>query len=35
MQRCFALRWARRVANSRVVAFTAQGEREFRRLVAN
>ena len=35
MQRCFALRWARRVANSRVVAFTAQGEREFRRMVAN
>ena len=32
MQRCFTLRWARRAENSRVVAFTPQGEREFRRL---
>jgi DNA-binding transcriptional ArsR family regulator len=32
MQRCFALRWARRVENSRVVAFTPRGEREFRRV---
>jgi len=32
VQRCFTLRWARRAANSRVIAFTPQGEREFRRL---
>jgi len=34
MQHCFTLRWARRVANSRVVAFTPHGEREFRRMVS-
>jgi DNA-binding transcriptional ArsR family regulator len=34
MQRCFELRWAKRVANSRVVAFTRQGEGEFRRMVS-
>jgi DNA-binding transcriptional ArsR family regulator len=33
MQRCFALRWAKRSANSRVVAFTPHGEREFRRMI--
>ena len=33
MQHCFAQRWAKRVANSRVVAFTRQGEGEFRRMV--
>jgi DNA-binding transcriptional ArsR family regulator len=33
LQRCFALRWARRVGTSRVVAFTPQGEREFRRML--
>jgi len=33
MQRCFTLRWARRVADTRVVAFTPQGERAFRRMV--
>ena len=32
MQRCFALRWAKRAENSRVVAFTPQGEGEFRRM---
>jgi hypothetical protein len=34
MQHCFTLRWARRVASSRVVAFTPQGEREFRRMIS-
>ncbi len=34
MQHCFALRWAKRVANSRVVAFTPHGERELRRMVS-
>jgi len=34
MQHCFALRWAKRVANSRVVAFTSHGERELRRMVS-
>ena len=34
MQRCFALRWGKRVANSRVVAFTPHGEREFRKMLS-
>jgi DNA-binding transcriptional ArsR family regulator len=34
LQHCFDLRWARRVANSRVVAFTPHGERELRRMVS-
>jgi DNA-binding transcriptional ArsR family regulator len=34
MQHCFDLRWARRVANSRVVAFTPLGERELRRMIS-
>jgi len=34
MQHCFDSRWARRVANSRVVAFTPHGERELRRMVS-
>jgi DNA-binding transcriptional ArsR family regulator len=34
MQHCFALRWAKRVANSRVVAFTPHGERELRRMIS-
>jgi DNA-binding transcriptional ArsR family regulator len=33
-QRCFTLRWAKRVPGSRVVAFTPQGERQFRGMVA-
>jgi DNA-binding transcriptional ArsR family regulator len=33
IQRCFALRWAKRAGNSRVVAFTPHGEREFRRMI--
>jgi len=33
MQRCFTLRWARRVENSRVVVFTPRGEGEFRRML--
>jgi hypothetical protein len=34
MQHCFDLRWARREANSRVVAFTPRGERELRRMIS-
>jgi len=34
MQHCFDSRWARRVANSRVVAFTPLGERELRRMIS-
>ena len=34
LHRIFALRWAARVKDSRVVAFTAQGEHAFARLVA-
>ena len=35
LQRCFTSRWAKRAKNSRVVAFTPQGEREFRRMVSD
>jgi DNA-binding transcriptional ArsR family regulator len=35
MERCFTLRWAKRVASSRVVSFTPQGEREFRRMLGS
>jgi len=35
MEHCFAQRWARRAENSRVVAFTSHGEREFRRMVGS
>jgi hypothetical protein len=33
MQHCFTTRWAKRSANSRVVAFTRRGEGEFRRMI--
>ena len=32
LQRCYELRWAKRQRGTRVVEFTARGEREFRRL---
>lgn len=34
LQRCYALGWARREKESRVVAFSARGEREFRQRFA-
>ena len=34
MQHCFTLRWARRTSDSRMVAFTPKGEREFRRMIS-
>lgn len=34
MQHCFAMRWAKRVENSRVVAFTPLGERELRMMIS-
>jgi DNA-binding transcriptional ArsR family regulator len=34
IERCFRLRWARRARQSRVVAFTPHGERQFRALFA-